>query len=684
MIGRSILLAAALLLVPPHSISSSFAHARTDKENEIRRILEHIQKGTLKFRDEIERVYGERCNADTLSQCSRSSFNGCSSVFPNQQCMENDELVIEACAGEPGEKNEKDYGVCNALWDKTSSVVSIPSALAQGSMQNPTDPELLETACYSNMAEDFMVEKYEQDEMFWDNYGAQPSWTYYGAHNGLFRRVPAIYQETCGNYDPRRRPWFVAASSGPKDVIIVIDVSGSMSNHNRMALAKEAAITVVSTLTISDRVAVIVFSDDAYQIPLGTDTLYRATNENKKLLIESIQQLSEGGATNFHSGFQQAFDALERTIQQEYSTGCNIAILFMTDGVRTAGPDTNEVLQLISDSTEKLARYGRDTKIFTFSLGAQADRSVTKKIACSTGGIWTPVDDFDGDLVGVMSSYYKTFAMGLSNNTNFTAWIEPYEFFSAEKFGTTNSAPVFDRSVNPPLFLGVVASDVYLDAFEKVLEEDARSSTMLQRFVQLSTAQCPKIDLNECQLEALRYLGGGQEATCGQCDSYWYSGEYPGIIPAECPFKPDLPTNLWQNTDLEGVKYEDRACCQIGSSIPSDVCVYSNVDGARINMMVIAGSVAGLVLFCCFGWLIYKCFKSVLATKAPPNYTITLETAPPPVAAPIAPVSASVPAAPVALPVGTVISPPNASASAINTYRAGPASAPPMNPEFHA
>ena len=113
--------------------------------------------------------------------------------------------------------------------------------------------------------------------------------------------------------------------------------------------------------------------------------------------------------------------------------------------------------------------------------------------------------------------------------------------------GTTNSAPVFDRSVDPPLFLGVVATDMYLDALEQVLGEDAQSSTMLQRFIRLSTAQCPKIDLSECQLDALRFLSGGQEATCGRCNST----EYPGIIPAECPLKPDLPNNLWQNTDSE-------------------------------------------------------------------------------------------------------------------------------------
>ena len=421
-------LAAALLLAPltQHHHLQPFAQASADKENEVKLILEHIEEETLKFRDEIERAYGERCNTETLSQCSKGNFNACSSVFPNQQCMKADELVIGECGGGGG-------GNCNALWDKTTSAVRIPSAhLARG-----LDPEIIETACYTLLADDYMRTKYENDENFWDAYKVQPSWTYFGAHNGLFRILPTLTQEECGNYDPRKRPWFVAASSGPKDVVIVLDVSGSMSDYGRMDLAKEAAITVVDTLTISDRVTVIVFSDDAYQVPAGvggnTDSLIRATNENKKLLIESIRQLSEGGATNFYAGFQKAFDALERTIEQEYTSGCNVAILFMTDGERTTGPETDEVLGLINDSTQRLATlYGRDTKIFTFSLGAQADHLVTKEIACSTNGIWTPVDDSDGDLVGAMASYYKLYALGLGDDTEFTAWVEPYESFSGE------------------------------------------------------------------------------------------------------------------------------------------------------------------------------------------------------------------------------------------------------------
>ena len=96
--------------------------------------------------------------------------------------------------------------------------MSLPANIADGPMDNPmpTDPEIIETACYSRLAEQFMIEKYEADEKFWAKYDVQPSWTFFGAHNGLFRKIPASHQEQCGSYDPRKRPWFVAASSGPK------------------------------------------------------------------------------------------------------------------------------------------------------------------------------------------------------------------------------------------------------------------------------------------------------------------------------------------------------------------------------------------------------------------------------------------------------------------------------------
>ncbi len=86
-----------------------------------------------------------------------------------------------------------------ALWDKKISTVSIPESLGGALLDNPSDPEMIETVCYSRLAEPFMVEKYKLDEEYWAQYDIQPSWTYFGAHNGLFRKIPAVHQEVCGD-----------------------------------------------------------------------------------------------------------------------------------------------------------------------------------------------------------------------------------------------------------------------------------------------------------------------------------------------------------------------------------------------------------------------------------------------------------------------------------------------------
>ena len=57
---------------------------------------------------------------------------------------------------------------------------------------------------------------------------------YFGAANGVFRIYPAISSESCHGYDTRKRPWYIAASSGPKDVIVILDISGSMRTNGRI------------------------------------------------------------------------------------------------------------------------------------------------------------------------------------------------------------------------------------------------------------------------------------------------------------------------------------------------------------------------------------------------------------------------------------------------------------------
>ena len=85
---------------------------------------------------------------------------------------------------------------------------------------------------------------------------------YFGSKNGAFRIYPARQTDECGSYDPRIRPWYVAGSSGPKNIIMILDTSGSMQGYP-IELLKAAAKRVVHTLTVSDRVALVPFADSA-------------------------------------------------------------------------------------------------------------------------------------------------------------------------------------------------------------------------------------------------------------------------------------------------------------------------------------------------------------------------------------------------------------------------------------
>ena len=81
-------------------------------------------------------------------------------------------------------------------------------------------------------------------------------WQYFASEEGMLSNFPA-FEDTadCRSYDPRFRPFYVeTATPEPKDVVLVIDTSGSM-HGDRIVVAKAAAKTVLSTMNPRDRVS---------------------------------------------------------------------------------------------------------------------------------------------------------------------------------------------------------------------------------------------------------------------------------------------------------------------------------------------------------------------------------------------------------------------------------------------
>ena len=80
-------------------------------------------------------------------------------------------------------------------------------------------------------------------------------WQYFGSEQGVMTNFPVFDdKEDCDKYDPRYRPFYVeTATPEAKDVVLVVDISASMTGEN-LYIAKEAANTVLDTMNPKDQV----------------------------------------------------------------------------------------------------------------------------------------------------------------------------------------------------------------------------------------------------------------------------------------------------------------------------------------------------------------------------------------------------------------------------------------------
>lgn len=82
-------------------------------------------------------------------------------------------------------------------------------------------------------------------------------------------------------YDARMREWYIEAATDPKDIMILIDNSGSMMGQKR-EIARHTINTILETLSPNDFVNIIHFSNDSRPIVrCFNDSLVQVSTLNK-------------------------------------------------------------------------------------------------------------------------------------------------------------------------------------------------------------------------------------------------------------------------------------------------------------------------------------------------------------------------------------------------------------------
>uniref|UniRef100_A0A3Q1H6Y6 VWFA domain-containing protein n=1 Tax=Anabas testudineus TaxID=64144 RepID=A0A3Q1H6Y6_ANATE len=160
-------------------------------------------------------------------------------------------------------------------------------------------------------------------------------WQVFGSATGLARYYPASpwmdARKTPSKidlYDVRRRPWYIQGAASPKDMLILVDASGSVSGLT-LKLIRTSVSEMLETLSDDDYVNVVYFNTRVKKTACF-DHLVQANVRNKKLLKDAVQNITAKGITNYTKGFEFAFEQLSASNVSR--ANCNKIIMLFTDG----------------------------------------------------------------------------------------------------------------------------------------------------------------------------------------------------------------------------------------------------------------------------------------------------------------------------------------------------------------
>ena len=220
------------------------------------------------------------------------------------------------------------------------------------------------------------------------------------------------------------------------DLIFVVDISGSMSG-DRINLVKESLNYIVDLMNEQDNMSLVIFESRASLI----SGLVPMTENNKKMIINKINQLKVTGGTNIYSGLQMGLNQIIKNYKIEDRV-CSIILL--SDGCdQYKNADTNFKSYIINQKKNDYV-----FTVHTLGYGNSHDALLMKKIAAIRDGGYffiqklTDVNEAFLQIYGSLSSNYainvnvqvqsnfqikKVFGMDEMYNASLTS-TKPYTF----------------------------------------------------------------------------------------------------------------------------------------------------------------------------------------------------------------------------------------------------------------
>ena len=204
----------------------------------------------------------------------------------------------------------------------------------------------------------------------------------------------------------------------PKDIVFVLDTSGSMRQDDKLQQAQEALIYGLKGLRPDDRFGLVTFSTTVHSFD---DVLHAGSDDQIEQALQFVKDLQARGGTDIYEALKTALSFFGE------NAGRPQFVVFLTDGRPTVGlTEYTDILKHVQEQNPGSSR------LFTFGVGYDVNAHLLDSLAEQSKAASAYIEPFE-DLEVIVSAFFdKIDAPVLSQLTFSIAGAGIYDVFPKE------------------------------------------------------------------------------------------------------------------------------------------------------------------------------------------------------------------------------------------------------------
>lgn len=251
-----------------------------------------------------------------------------------------------------------------------------------------------------------------------------------------------------------------ATEAPPTNLVLLVDVSGSMGDAEKLPLLKESMARIVEGLRAEDRVSIVTYSGAEEVVLKG------ASGDDKAAILSAIDGLEAAGSTNGEAGLSLAYRVAEET---HIDGGVN-RIVMASDGDLNVGISSEDELNAFVSEKRGQGTY---LSVLGFGSGNYQDAKM-ETLADHGNGSYHYIDSAD-EAARVYERFLAAGAVPVADDVKLQVEFDPQMVESYRLIGYANRTMADEDFRNDGADAGELCAGAELTvAYEVVLTDEGR------------------------------------------------------------------------------------------------------------------------------------------------------------------------------------------------------------------